>query len=131
MWGKFDPWWLAAAAAVVLTTAITLHSRGFSNREIATYSAIGLAAMPVAAFGFWFANRLMPPSDSLTWWQWFSGRNFLSQMIGYAIVFGIGSVVLLLEGEYWWTLATGSMCVASIIWARWKRRRLARRAAER
>jgi len=70
--------------------------------------------MPVAAFAFWLANRLMPPSDSLTWWQWFSGRNFLQQMIGSAVVFGVSSVVLLFVGEYWWAVGNGWIDVCGI-----------------
>src|SRR3954451_828849 len=104
-----------AATAVVVTLAISLRSRGFSNHEIVTYCAIGLAVTPVASFAFWFADRLMPSRDSLTWWQWFSGRNFLAQMIGYAITLGIGSVITLALGQYWVALGMVAGSLASTV----------------
>jgi hypothetical protein len=108
-----------------------LHSRGFSNREIVTYCAIGLAVLPVVAFAFWFADRLMPSRESLTWWQWFSGRNFIAQSIGDAIILGVGSVIMLALGEYWFAVGMGAAALVLIVWARWKHRRLSRRASER
>ncbi|MEA2425922.1 MAG: hypothetical protein QOH13_2332, partial [Thermoleophilaceae bacterium] len=111
--------------------AVSLHSRGFSDHEVVIYCAIGLAVTPVVSFAFWFAERLMPSRDSLTWWQWFFGRNFLAEMIGYAILLGVGSVITLALGQYWVALGMGAGSLASAVWARSKHRRLSSSASER
>jgi hypothetical protein len=130
MRGKFDPWSFVAAAAIVATLAITFHSRGFSNREIALYCGLSLAVMPLCSFSFWFATRLMPSSDSLSWWQWFTGRNFLSSLIGNAILFGVASLVTLAVGQHSLAVGTGVACLVCALLARWQKRRLYRKASQ-
>jgi energy-coupling factor transporter transmembrane protein EcfT len=60
-----------------------------------------------------------------------SGRNFVAQMIGYAIILGIGAVITLALGEYWVAFGLGTGSVISTAWARWKHRRLSRLASGR
>jgi hypothetical protein len=127
-----DPFFPVAGLAAVATVAVALHRGGVSTHETIiaclVAAAIALVLMPTV---FAVTDRLLPPRESMTWWQWWKAINFVPKVIGNAVIFLVVSGWAFASGDWDWGAGFAAAAACSGFCGAVYLRRLQRRTGNR
>jgi hypothetical protein len=80
---------------------------------------------------FEVTDRLLPPRESMTWWQWWKAINFVPKVIGNAVIFLAVSGWAFASGDWDWGAGFAAAAACSGFCGAVHLRRLQRRTGNR
>jgi hypothetical protein len=91
-------------------------------------AAIGFVLMPLV---FAVTNRVLPPRNTMTWWQWWKAINFLPKAMAVAVICAVASAATFASGDWRWGTGFAGAAVGFALWGLLYLRLLQRRTGQR